>query len=125
MPGRHPDQLPQGQLVRPRIDDRVGVFGEDVDDLVVQRQQPLGLGQTGGGRGEALGQRVKQVHVIRAVRPPPALTDDPVVPDDDQAVRLDAFGVLHRIEEGVDRGRVNALALRGGPFEGRNRRCLG
>ena len=75
----------------------------------VQIQQTLRHGEPGRGGGEALAERVEQVHPLRRVRRPPALGDHVTVAQQHQAVQLHLGVGVHLVEEGLDPGRVDAL----------------
>jgi hypothetical protein len=76
----------------------------------IQVQQPLGGGQAGRGAGEALTERVQQMHPGRPVWRPPAGGDQPAMTQDHHAVRFDVRRRLEGIKECPDAARVDALS---------------
>ena len=66
------------------------LVGEKAHHRVVDRQEPLGLGDADGRGREALGQRVQQVDAIGPVRRPPALGHDVAVAHQHERVQVQA-----------------------------------
>ena len=88
-----------------------GIFGKELQHLVVQAELPLGDGQPDGRGGEALAQRVQGVGRLGVIRRPPALRHHVAVTHEHEAVhRVDVLvGRLDEREDG--RGR-DALCFR-------------
>ena len=109
VPAGHRRDVADPHRAAARIGD-VGVELREVgEDSGVEIQQALVHREARRGRGEALAQRVEQVHPIRPVRRPPALGDDLPVADDHQAVQLDVGCRVDGVQEGGHARGVDAL----------------
>ena len=112
MPAGHGRHVPDEHRPAAGVGDVAVELGEVGEHVASRSSRPSATANAGGGRGEALAERVEQMRPVRRVRRPPALGDHLAMPHDHQAVRLDAGRRLQRVEERADTSRVHSL--RGG-----------
>ena len=82
------------------------------DELTALLHQALADQNAERGAGEALAERVAQVHPLAGVRRPPSLCDHLTVPGDHQRVRTVA-GSFEGVQQGEQTTGVHALGRRG------------